>query len=191
MKPTPKIIEAQIVDLDRALAGLEQRAAALAFDAVAGDAEAAATLARLNSEADRMRADRIVLQQALKAARAREAEAHIEATAADRARSMDAARAAAARLTAAAERADALIAEWKTLLAELSTEQDAIRAALAAARALPTDAVVGRSDLQIRAADLMQRAAANAEPWRADRPLADIATTAWGFILNGGNENGR
>ncbi|MBM7325680.1 hypothetical protein JS562_21590 [Agrobacterium sp. S2] len=141
-------IDGQLEALSAHVSECEAKARELAFQAVSGDKDAAAELARMNSEIKRATDDKLVLEQARVTALKREAEAAAANDAESRARHMGDARMSAGKLVDLAGRVDKLIAEFFALSAEIDgVERELWRSLVAAkhtAPAQPTGATACR-----------------------------------------------
>jgi len=176
-------IEAQIADAREGLATLDRDAQSFALPAVEGNQDAAAALARINTEVRQITADLAVLDRARitaakqqrdeSEAKAKDYRAHHRAIAQDR----------AAAIVKLAGRADDLVAEFKAVFADLAVTEREIWNALREASAPPHDAVVGRKNLGQFAIALLTAFTNGTDRFGQGRAVADVARTAWADLL--------
>jgi DNA repair exonuclease SbcCD ATPase subunit len=176
-------IEVKIADARERLASLDREAQDLAMPTVSGDHDAAASLARINSEVRQVTADVAVLERARLRAAQQQRKASEAEVAAYRARALEIAQDRAAAIVKLAARIDELTAEFRTVFTEMSTTERAIWTALREASAPPSDAVVGRKSLGQFAIAALTAFTTGADRFGQVRPVADVAATAWAFLL--------
>ncbi|UYT56159.1 hypothetical protein OHI65_19410 [Brucella sp. MAB-22] len=176
-------INGQLEALSIHVAECENKARELAFQAVSGDKEASAELARMNAEVKRANEDKLVLEQARITAAQREAEAAAANDAESRARHMDDARVAAGKLVDLADRADKLIAEFFALSEEIDAVEREVRRSLVTAKHNAIGGFFGRNGLSEIALDRMD---VKIRGLRVSdkRDVGEIAAAAWRFLLN-------
>jgi hypothetical protein len=175
-------IEAKIVAVDGTLAALEQGASRLSYAAVSGDADAAKSLAKVNADIERAKADREVLERARRTAVSLEASAADKAEQERRQTHYAAACANARRLVELSSDIDALILKFGSVVSDIQTTEKAIHRELGGAKASPNVGVVGRQNLSARAFANV----ANVEgvgDFANKVAVTDVARSAWGFLL--------
>jgi len=183
--PTSAQIREKIAGLDVALADAESDFDKFAGEAVAGVDGAGKRAAEANAKIERLNVERRILERAADKAAKAEAAAAAAAEVEERAKALEAARQNVAKLLDTAQRVDDLIAALKALLPELDATEAAIWGSLRAARVTPPGAVVGRKGLSGHAIDCIHAFAQGRENFRHDkRSTADMAATAWGFLIN-------
>ena len=178
MKPTSKTIAVQIADLDETVRGYQDQADGLSLDAVAGNAEAATELAKLNARIAGANADRVVLVSAHRAAVALEQEAREDAADAARKDNLALARSHAVSLVAAALSVDEAIAAYTAALARVVQEQSAIRKHVRLAGD-DLGSRTGRAGAESHAGFLIARLADGTSIRRNDLTVTAFVTTAW------------
>lgn len=180
---TVEKIEVLISDARERLATLDSEAQALAMPAVSGDPDAAASLARINSEVRQVTADVAVLERARLTAAQQQREAEEAKDAAYRARHLEIAQDHAAVIVKLAARADELVAEFKVVFADMSATEREIWKALREASAPPHEAVVGRKNLGHFAIASLTAFTTGTDRFGQTRAVADIAANAWADLL--------
>ena len=184
---TPSItvpqIEAQITDRRECLALLDQEAQDLSLAAVSGDQDAAASLARINSEVAQITADLAVLDRARVTAAQQRREADEAREASYRASHLEYAQDRAAAIVKLAARIDELVAEFKSVFTDMSAVEREIWNALREASASPNDAVVGRQNLGIFAIASLTAFTNGTDRFGQTRAVADVAAKAWSHLL--------
>ncbi|KRR27502.1 hypothetical protein [Bradyrhizobium retamae] len=176
-------IEEQIGAARERLAVLDQQAQSFALPAVAGDQDAAASLARINADVRQITADVSVLarakltieQQQMKASEAEVTAYHL--------RHFEIAQDHAAAIVKLASRADDLVAQFKAVFAEMSATERKIWKALREASAPPSDAVVGRKNLGQFAIASLTAFTTGIDRYGQTRAVADVAAKAWADLL--------
>jgi DNA-binding LytR/AlgR family response regulator len=181
---TVEQIEDQIGAARERLAVLDQEAQSLALPAVEGDEAAAASLARINSEIRQITADVAVLDRARITVAQQQRKASEAEVTAYHLRHFEIAQDHAAVLVKLASRADELVAEFKAVFADMSATEREIWKALHEASAPPSDAVVGRKSLGQFAIAALTAFTTGADRFGQTRAVADIAATAWAFLLS-------
>lgn len=183
--PTSADLRDKIAALDVALADAESDFDRYAAEAVASVEGAGKRAAEANARIERLNVERRILERACETAARTEAEAAAAAEAEERAKALEAARQNVAKLLDRAQRVDDLIATLKALLPELDATEAAIWGGLRAARVTPPGAIVGRRGLSGHAIDCIHAFAQGRENFRHDkRSTADMATTAWDFLIH-------
>jgi len=175
-------IDGQLEALSAHVSECEAKARELAFQAVSGDKDAAAELARMNSEIKRATDDKLVLEQARVTALKREAEAAAANDAESRARHMGDARMSAGKLVDLAGRVDKLIAEFFALSAEIDGVERELWRSLVAAKHTAPGAANGRnglSEIALERMDIKIRGLRVSDK----RGVGEIAAAAWRFLL--------
>ncbi len=163
----------------------------VAMEAVAGVEGAGKKAAEINQRIERLAVDRRILSRALDRSLNAEAAA-IEAEAeAERQRHLKTAKAHAVALLDASKRADAAILSFVSVLDDIAREEAAVRHALGLARALPSDAIVGRHGLSGMALDALQRITDGRARFGGVKPVADVAAYAWASLLTRNDEVAR
>lgn len=181
-------IDAQIKAARERLATLRSEARELSLPAVSGNGDAISSLAKTNAETDRVLADLVVLDQARSEALQRLATEDAAALAGYRARHLTIARDRAAEIVKLAARADELVAEFKTVFADLAVTEREIRNALREASAPPDDVVVGRKNLGQFAIAALTAFTTGTDRFGQVRPVAVIAEAAWRDLLGNDEE---
>lgn len=177
-------VEAQIADARERLAILDREAQDLAMPTVSGDPDAAASLARINSEVTQITADLAVLDRARLTAAQQQREADEARKAADRSLRMADARASAAHLIELARDIDRAQRSMLPMLNQLVANERAIWNSLRQADAPPTGMIVGQRDLAGLAMDRLISAAQGRTMFLSDqRCVEEIAAAAWSFLL--------
>lgn len=175
-------IDGQLEALSAHVSECEAKARELAFQAVSGDKDAAAELARMNSEIKRATDDKLVLEQARVTAMKREAEAAAANDAESRARHMGDARVAAVRLAELAAKADKLIAEFFDLSADIDGVERELWGYLIAAKCTAPGSINGRnglSEIALERMDIKIRGLRVSDK----RGVGEVAAAAWRFLL--------
>lgn len=183
MTTTVEQIEEQIGAARERLSVLDKEAQSLALPAVEGDQDAAASLARVNSEVRQVTADVAVLDRArIEVAHQQRKASEAEVTA-HRARHREIAQDHAAVLVKLATRSDELVAEFKVVFAEMFATEREIWKALHEASAPPGDAVVGRKNLGQFAIAALTAFTNGTDRFGQGRAVAVVAATAWADLL--------
>lgn len=180
---TPAQIDGQLAALATALVDLDAEAERLSLGAVSGDKKAIEALATVHAKIAQASTDRTVLSQARAAAAKLENAATDAAGEAERATAMKQAQAHAGKIVSKAGRADALVDEFRKLLAALGEDERSIWAALRKAGEAPVDGRVGQKGIDVFALDAMSKA----HKGQALRPrtVSEIAAVAWGYLREG------
>lgn len=127
MRPTSQHIRNQINEIDKRAGELQRNVAALSFDAVAGDKDAAAAIARANTEIAGLTQDRAVLSTALGRAETLERFDRDDEAEAKRLAHLAAARENAAAALKAAQAMDSAIAGFIAASTALEAAESATR----------------------------------------------------------------
>lgn len=177
-------IEAQIADGRERLAQLDREAQDLAMPAVAGDQDAAASLASINGQVQQITADLAVLERARLAAAQQQQAVNEAVAAATRARHLANARASVARLIEIAQQIDRAQAAILPVLKELDATELAIWNSLRLASAQPSGGIVGQRNLAAIAMDRLSVAASGKTMFLSDqRCVEEVAASAWASLL--------
>ncbi|CAB4325013.1 hypothetical protein BCH_00232 [Brucella sp. 191011898] len=174
-------IAQQLSSLSSHLNGLELEATELALAAVSGNTDAAMRLAEIRKEIERAKGDRDILESAKAAAMAKEVEAEDNNDEAERAAALAEAQTHAGELVKLADDADALIDQFKTLIAKIDVAERAAHLAVrrsgihnpgsVGSNSLG-EHVLSRLDLHVMGSRLFDK-----------RSVAQIASAGWRFIL--------
>lgn len=176
-------IDAKIIALDRALAGLEQEASQLSYEAVSGDRSAAQKLSAINAKIEGASADRIVLERARRTATDLEAAAAQSLDQERRNAHYESAGEHAVDLLTLADRADGLIREFGVIIAQIETCEKAIWRELQAAKAAPAATVTGRHNVASYAFANVANVQARGD-FANKTTVADVVSVAWRFLLD-------
>jgi hypothetical protein len=174
---------ADLSALDRYLERLHEQANALSLSAVENEGNARKELSDLMADIARTQTERKVLYRAHVQAVARDADAQRATDAATRAGHLNDGREIAARIVFAGERADALIASFVTLMAEIDADEKAAHRSLRAAGEPLSVGQYGRHGIAAIFAERMSAAASFKIGRLSDqRPLLDTLSAAWGHL---------
>lgn len=184
MTMTVEKIEDQVGAARERLGVLDQEAQGYALAAVSGDEEAATAIARINSEIRQVAADIAVLDRARIEAAQQQRDADEATQASYRASHLEYAQDRAVTIVRVATRVDDLVAELKAAFTELGSVEREIWQALREASAPPSDAVVGRKSLGNFAIASLTAFANGTDRFGQTRAVADVAATAWAFLLS-------
>jgi hypothetical protein len=182
--PTVAQIEAQITDRRECIALLDQEAQDLSLATVSGDQKAATALAAINAEVSQIIADVAVLERARLTAVQQQQNTSDAEIAAHRAHHREIAQDHAAVLVRLAGRVDDLVAEFKSVFAEMSATEKAVWDNLREARALPSPDVVGRRHLTQFAIASLNAFMGGKDKFGQTRAVADVAAKAWAELLH-------
>lgn len=181
--PTSRQIEAQLAAARERIATLDDKARDLSLPAVAGDQQAVTSLASIRVQIQQAEADLAVLADARMSALRHEASATEDEAQAYRERHFQTARERAAVIVQLAGRADELVAEFKTLVADMRGVEREIWIALREAGQPADSAIVGRKNLDEFPVNQLRMFVNGTDRFRDAKPVVEIAKRAWSHLL--------
>ncbi|WP_072391932.1 hypothetical protein [Hyphomicrobium sp. CS1BSMeth3] len=187
-------LQRHVAEIDAELARLDREATRLSVAAVRDtDWNADAKLFALSGRVSALKAKREALIKQFPAAEARDRELAAHGDEVERARHMEAARQHAQEIVSLAQKIDAAVAEFKTLLRDITAAEAAARGSLRAAGASLGDAVAGREGLASKANLRMRLALEGGDNFVNSQPrdIASFASVGWAFLIEGGDDAGR
>ncbi|MBN8978914.1 MAG: hypothetical protein J0I08_20800 [Rhizobiales bacterium] len=156
----------------------------LALAAVSGDDEAIKRIAEIRSQLRQIGEDVSILERARTVAQRKESEAAAARNQEYRARHLAIAREKAAELVKIAVRVDEAVAAFKACTVEIDRVEREIHTALREADARESGGRVGQMHLWRFAFDLITKFVKGTASFDPGRPVADVARSAWGHLLD-------